>query len=513
MANVFSNQNLLKAKRMASLEESERRGVMAIVDARLATDKFKAEFENTPDDDEAKRRAAAGLQRLDEALVRAAPKEGQPERIRHMADVMYQVVKTLEPFNGTDRAHIVEEVRKQFLEKGKDGALGVMEKNGMGGQYIARLQEELDVLNLVKQRPRYVRQLEWLEKTCGAVPVREWLGTDRHKALAAGIEPQLALERVVTELIVESASHRAWSAIRDDTTARREFIDDAVPWVSGTVEWTRSGCPMFSLTDDFFHALAVTDFGTSDDDKEDVIHMPFHAFVMNFPPNKVLGDVRRMFVYRVPTERLGDKTTEPSKVDGEVIVRTTMEVEFPNVRLAMAAGRGVIYSQWPSTATRWQFLHEIQDRTPGTRQGLVDEDREHLEMARRILANMLSYIESNHGLPPQKHKHGAPAAPVEREHGEPRFRVGRTVKLAPQIRAALREGTTGRSWKLGHRFIVRGHFRMQAHGPKKSLRMKKWIEPFWKGPASLDAAFERTYSVEAVTVDVDVSDLDGGPNE
>jgi hypothetical protein len=32
------------------------------------------------------------------------------------------------------------------------------------------------------------------------------------------------------------------------------------------------------------------------------------------------------------------------------------------------------------------------------------------------------------------------------------------------------------------RFLVRGHWRNQAHGEGRSLRTFKWIEPFWKGP-------------------------------
>lgn len=31
-------------------------------------------------------------------------------------------------------------------------------------------------------------------------------------------------------------------------------------------------------------------------------------------------------------------------------------------------------------------------------------------------------------------------------------------------------------------FLVRGHWRQQAHGPGHSLRKPIWIEPFWKGP-------------------------------
>ena len=30
-------------------------------------------------------------------------------------------------------------------------------------------------------------------------------------------------------------------------------------------------------------------------------------------------------------------------------------------------------------------------------------------------------------------------------------------------------------------WMVRGHYRMQAHGPQHALRRKQWIKPFWKG--------------------------------
>ena len=36
------------------------------------------------------------------------------------------------------------------------------------------------------------------------------------------------------------------------------------------------------------------------------------------------------------------------------------------------------------------------------------------------------------------------------------------------------------------RFLVRGHWRHQAHGPARSLRRLLWIRPFYKGPEMAD---------------------------
>jgi hypothetical protein len=75
---------------------------------------------------------------------------------------------------------------------------------------------------------------------------------------------------------------------------------------------------------------------------------------------------------------------------------------------------------------------------------------------------------------PSKHKE----LPV----GE-RYVVGAPVKidLREEVLEHMRTGRVGGSspTKL---FLVRGHWRRQAHGPKASLRKTIWVEPFWKGP-------------------------------
>lgn len=475
-------------KKLASLEERERRAAMALCDIRLEMDKFREADPTGSKEAWLKERDQHCLK----ILEREAIQPGQVKRIATLADVMYDVVKTLDPFSSEDRARILAELRREFIEKGDKSEQVRDRMKQVQAMYQGKydtLKDQIDVLNLRKGPPKYVRQLRFAVETQGSIS--SWLGTDKHKDLAAGITPETTVERFVVEAIAEFVSHGAWEPVRDHQSGRSEFYREFLPLTAGTLDWTRAGCPVFSLTDDFFHALAVTDFGTSEDDKEDVLHMPFPAFVVNFPENKLLG-ARRMFVYRV-AEAVASEKTEPEVdlVDGEQIVHGQMTVIWPNTRVALAR-EATAYSEWPAGVTRWDFFHGRAAAPKST----PSEALEALDMARRILANMLSYIEANHGLPQEKHRHGAAAAPVEREHKEPRFRIGRTVKLAPNIRRALRDGTSGQSWKLGHRFIVRGHWRSQAYGPKRSLRVRRWIEPFWKGPASLDEAFERTYSVE-----------------
>jgi hypothetical protein len=40
----------------------------------------------------------------------------------------------------------------------------------------------------------------------------------------------------------------------------------------------------------------------------------------------------------------------------------------------------------------------------------------------------------------------------------------------------------GDGWRLDHRVPVRGHFRMQQHGPESKLRKLTWIGAHYRGP-------------------------------
>jgi len=79
------------------------------------------------------------------------------------------------------------------------------------------------------------------------------------------------------------------------------------------------------------------------------------------------------------------------------------------------------------------------------------------------------------------------AQPKQRRHGPPP--EGARYVLAQPVSIDLREAVldsiggkhrSGASPKV--QFLVRGHWRNQAHGPGRTLRVFRWIEPFWKGP-------------------------------
>lgn len=261
-----------------------------------------------------------------------------------------------------------------------------------------------------------------------------------------------------------------------------DIVSEMVPLYISLCLWGRNARPHFSLSPDFFEAIAVTDFG---DPSDDPLYLPFDAFTLSFPPSAALGGASRIFV-----SKLVDTALTPSG-----------EVQWESFRITLLTPEPV-YTQWAIGLTRKEFFEELTQEvpygnTPST-EGITDKELAYVPMLRKIVSNVLSYIEASGPLPTEpRGKKDAPRA-VERVHSErPLFDVGRVVKLDGKIRAALREsGGTGSSWRLAQRFIVRGHWRNQVYGPARSLRRRQWIEPHWKGPEDAVAAMDRTYAVE-----------------
>lgn len=87
----------------------------------------------------------------------------------------------------------------------------------------------------------------------------------------------------------------------------------------------------------------------------------------------------------------------------------------------------------------------------------------------------------------KERRHAPSAHSSKRKTGAPDFEQAKFLLSAP-VQIDFREHLeTMLSGKKGHgssptaQFLVRGHWRNQAHGPRRSLRRAQWIQPFWKG--------------------------------
>jgi hypothetical protein len=342
------------------------------------------------------------------------------------------------------------------------------------------------------------------------VEVTGSIGSADHKAFASNAR-QWQAERSAAEMTMDVMDVLLTAfrnkGISDDMAV--STMRDMTPFIVGSATWAELGFPVLALTHDFYRAIAVTDFGEVGDES---MHMPFPAFVVRLPESLRGKDTATpLFVYPVPTKRVPMSDGRPPLYcDEKNRALQPEEITFDVVRMTLtpepdenALKRGS-YTQWTNGVPYNIFLtgkvESIDERDPleaRVTSALGQSfDPELTKRSRRVLANTLLYINSNGGLPPQK-KIGADV-PVEREHNtEPRFRVGRPIKLGTRLKEAIKGGLGGgTSWKLDSRFVVRGHWRNQAYGPEHSLRRKQWIEPYWKGTDDLGEALERQYSVE-----------------
>ncbi len=115
----------------------------------------------------------------------------------------------------------------------------------------------------------------------------------------------------------------------------------------------------------------------------------------------------------------------------------------------------------------------------------TEDDRTLELLARLVLNTCLAMSNPEIVRPIGKHpkEESAPVGPP-RGQKDPAcrlYRVGKDIQL--DCREALRDYVRGeRRGPLTVQFLVRGHWRQQACGPKFSDRRATWIEPYWKGP-------------------------------
>lgn len=62
------------------------------------------------------------------------------------------------------------------------------------------------------------------------------------------------------------------------------------------------------------------------------------------------------------------------------------------------------------------------------------------------------------------------------------YMLGKDIQLSTDLRPELRRYLSGERRSPNVQVLVSGHYKMQPHGPRSSLRKLIWREPFWRGP-------------------------------
>lgn len=274
------------------------------------------------------------------------------------------------------------------------------------------------------------------------------------------------------------------------------FINNQVEWAISSKRWFELGRPTFNLVPDFFRSCLVTDFGEAETDP---VKLPFDVFLLRLPPEAKL----RLPEDEEAEEAMGARAMDMPKMPPAMFVHSYHLWRGVGAAPELISKAGEPFKITPTSENMWflpSFIAPFRNKRASwfptdTMRDLFKTDYQRAEDFKRVLGNTLLYINMSGGLP--KTKCLGESVPVEREHHtEPRFRVGRPIKLSRELRLAIDNGLAGRTWKLSARFIVRGHWRNQVHGPQRSLRRRQWIQPFWKGPENVTEALTRTFVVE-----------------
>jgi len=220
--------------------------------------------------------------------------------------------------------------------------------------------------------------------------------------------------------------------------------------------------------------------------------LPYDTFVIALPDGAI-----PFFVGSEPdVQRTENETVYTPNPDGATRQEWADSIWVHRVQLANDVAPVVVVTvQWKRFAIRRQVdaPTSVLGPSPHPVDHLAREDEAAIEGAWRLARNFLLWLDASGGL--RKHR----STEVPRKLQEKRSRSGQTwptewefgreVVITPELRQAAREAVAGRTrhhavdgWQVRSRFIVRGHWRNQAHGEGRKQRRRQWIEPFWKGP-------------------------------
>ncbi len=277
------------------------------------------------------------------------------------------------------------------------------------------------------------------------------------------------------------------------------------------LRWRRYGYPTFNLTHSLAAALLLTDCSAV---KGSEFRFPFPSFLITLPyPKSPLvidgaegpGGVRWIMVNTMDCPQ----TKDAEKMDAWLSsggwkkgsCKEVNPLPLTMVRLIENEGVGVFerkpFPKDDDTLESWlmashpiEAVHHLETTSLDNAAAMA---------GLRLVANLCLYLDAQkqagldlpaRGNPKRKKSHRRP-----RQSGPvipPAWVLGTDIKLSPELRAAAAQSARPKSqqrpeWKLQSQHVVRGHWKMQRHGPQRSLRKKIRVEPYWRGPRLSEA--------------------------
>jgi len=248
------------------------------------------------------------------------------------------------------------------------------------------------------------------------------------------------------------------------------------PWL---LAWARAGYNVFDLSPDFVAAMLLTDPSGIDLPS---LKLPFGGLLFMIPDRFAVGAEGTSYT-KVHVFEAND-----SRELGEDVSVAVSREKRPSITIYATDGVRILTTTAPREELSWAALEELPDDV------VLDADKEARKTIQRVVFGALAYATAvdraiTEHFPGLSKKRQDPQASIAH------WTIGRTIKIDPELVRVARAGAREIAFRIKSRFIVRGHYRDQAHGPKRVLRTSKWISPFWKGPEE-GARLVHTYKPE-----------------
>lgn len=242
-------------------------------------------------------------------------------------------------------------------------------------------------------------------------------------------------------------------------------------------EWEKSAFARLSLGHKVGAALALTSA------PDDEVKAPWGAWSLQVPD------------HLIPIEGEREEKTVTVPVEAKAALRSVLESGAPDLEDRRQAILDAI-DELPPPACDIQRVFCLGSepafalaRTESTKSFVVlsHHGREKPPVWWELLRNLVkgACIVLEGAEPKVPPRGGKWSSPLRGKNGPPegvQYELGKEVAidLRQELRRVLGGSREGASPAV--QFLVRGHWRNQAHGEGRALRRRQWIEPFWKGP-------------------------------
>jgi len=291
------------------------------------------------------------------------------------------------------------------------------------------------------------------------------------------------------------------------------------------LSWARDGYNVFELSQEFVAAMLLTDPREIEFDE---LKLPFRGILVTIPAGFATGAeghaYTKIHIGELPHNHrkmldVGNKVADTLRDFPPEDVKKFLEkyrdanndlrakydddplgahllggsqdlVLKPAVLIHASDGVNTLDTVVEAKDLTWKMCEALPD-------GITEpKDQEARRTLAQITFGLLAYLTATKDLverdPIRKEKQRKALAEQKRvKHWD----VGRTVKISPELVRVARSGAREVAFRIKHRFMVMGHYRNQAHGPKRAERKRIWIAPFEKGPEE-GAKLVHTYKPE-----------------